>query len=308
LFERAQRRNAHDALADVEATIFLARKLAEAAPAFWASAMMRSSKSGVSSVLATDTPVLVFEHITGQPSAWFGQQINSNGVPSGDAIIARLGFDWSSAFSKDSEEALAIIRDTPGIVRNFRLNKAPVIFSAEEAELLFSLKPSLAELQQSITLRGRPDFWAKAGVEPPDNAVKNSGGELEQRIYEGFPSRDDQHLMAEFQRSKVGLAEISEKFEDQRLRLLAKRIVFVSTPEVLSPGEAERIEQGISIRRNGVAGKKVPWRTIGDAEDELRSLYDDPSYSIKRLRAIGEWLDQMKSLEPPSKLPAPTPT
>lgn len=300
--------NAHDALADVEATIFLARQLAEAAPAFWASAMMRSSKSGVSSVLAAETPVLVFEHIAGQPSAWFGQQIDSKNLSSRDAIIARLGFDWSSVFSKDSEEALAIIRDTPGIIRNLRLNKAPVIFSTEEAELLFSLKPSSAELEQSITLRSRPDLWAKARIETRDDAFKELGGELEQRIYEGFPSRSDQNLMTAFQLSSaIGRVEISDKFEDQRFRLLAKRIVFVATPELLNGREAERIEEGISIRRNGIAGKKVPWRTIGDAEDELRPLYDDPSFSIEQLRAIGEWLEQMKRHGLSSKLSTPTP-
>ena len=55
-------------------------------------------------------------------------------------------------------------------------------------------------------------------------------------MYEGFPSRADKGRMQAFHGSTwPERAELVETFEDDRLRELGRRIVFLEQPEVLRP-------------------------------------------------------------------------
>nr|WP_319484748.1 exonuclease domain-containing protein [uncultured Cohaesibacter sp.] len=68
--------NAHDALGDVEATIFLARKIAERAPDFWKTLSSRTSKSAVSSVLIPGKAVYILGNSARSPEMIWAQRVD----------------------------------------------------------------------------------------------------------------------------------------------------------------------------------------------------------------------------------------
>lgn len=97
--------NAHDALADVEATIFVAKLIRNGSPDLWNRAVANSSKSATSQKLSTSSPVLVFEHF-GRPMPWWGQRLDHEGSRGRNGRLVDLGRDWSSMDALTDEQLL----------------------------------------------------------------------------------------------------------------------------------------------------------------------------------------------------------
>jgi len=221
--------NAHDALNDVEATIFLAKMFAERLPDLWAALLKRSVKVEAASVALSEKPVLVFESTKGNSSAWFGQNVecNSSGTPS-QALIAKLGYDWCGI---GAGGVVKKIEETQKNTRLIALNKAPTVFTQEEAKQFFGLELSYEEQKQSSLLNGDT-----AACDAIVSTIKTNekkwpvGEELEQKIYEGFPSKKDEELAVSFRNAKPqDRAKIAHQFGEQKYRQLALRLLYGTT-------------------------------------------------------------------------------
>lgn len=258
---------AHDAMGDVEATLFLARKLAAHFPELWEPLVARASKTSLGALLKSGAPVFLFHHGGLPPMACY-HRIDVGGDRGSHAILARLGFDWAGS-GRPSPESFTPMRRA---LRRIALNKAPLLFTGAEAETIAGLAPSADEYAQATFLAGDTDYCLRLAelIEPFARPKTADGAQVEETIFDGFPSTDDERLMTEFHRVPTDeQLVIARKFGDSRLRRLAMRSLFVRAPDVLGRREQEQIQLGIKLRLNGDELGGNAWRSIADAIAEV---------------------------------------
>jgi exodeoxyribonuclease I len=113
---------------------------------------------------------------------------------------------------------------------------------------------------------------------------------VEERIYDGFPSRPDELLMQQFHRAPwEQRAGILDQAEDLRIRELGYRLIYTERPALLSEKKRTELDawHGQRLRPNF----EVPWLTISGALDEVeRELAegnDDRDFAFE----VKSWLE-----------------
>ncbi|AYM83783.1 putative Exodeoxyribonuclease I [Agrobacterium tumefaciens str. Kerr 14] len=283
--------NAHDAMGDVEATLFLAQKVAAHFPELWNALVSRSSKASSAALLESSAPVFMFHHGGTPPVACY-YRIDKGGGRQAHALLAPLGYDWAGTVGTPTERAMVI----RSLVRRIALNKAPLIFSLTEAYEIAGLVPSNAELEQADFLAGSPDYCSHICelIEPLERTVPPIDAQVEETIFNGFANLSDQNLMKDYhQATPQEQLDIARRFSDTRFRRLAMRFLFVCAPHVMSPRELEQIKLGIAQRLTGGIKSQHAWRSVADALDEFAS---NPELAkIAEAQGITAWLNERRS-------------
>ena len=97
---------------------------------------------------------------------------------------------------------------------------------------------------------------------------------VEQRIYDGFPSRDDEARLSAFHRQewpyRIGLIP---SMEDERYRELGERVIAVEQPRLLTGAQRSRWQAWRRERITAEGGSR--WLTVADAKAELDELNGD---------------------------------
>ena len=265
--------NAHDALADVEATIFIARILAEKCSELWRSNVASARKFDMASRLVPNEPFLFVEYFISGPSVWWGQRVDQHGASTSAASCLRLDANWNVIFTLDDEALANRLTASPKPLRDIALNKAPIVLDQSTAHSI-GFAPEADILSQSEFLASNEEACAKllqsaAALKEPWPEAEH----LEQRIFEGFPSREDSARMDEFHRADwPGKAGLIRSFEDERLQQLAQRIVYASAPEALSEADRTRMAAAIAGRLHDDHADPALWRTIPQAIEDLSEV------------------------------------
>lgn len=290
---------AHDALGDVEATIFLARCLAERAPQLWQIAVAAAPKSAVSEILALGEPALVVEYFAYGPSVWWGQRIDGQGSKASTASVARLDRDWASLRLQADAVLTETLQSSPKPLRQIALNKSPIVFSESQARIHWGFELEEEARRQSAFLKSNPGYCSQL-LETQGHGQDEweQAEHLEQMIFEGFPSRRDQSLMDTFHaadwRERAGLVR---QFEDTRFRQLAQRLVYLAAPELLAEEDVGRLRTAIATRLHAPSGSSTAWRTLSDAAKENETLRQDAGSSVLAAD-IDAWLASLAELYP----------
>lgn len=285
--------NAHDALADVEATIYMARLIRDRAPAVWDSLMPLVDKSEVQARVLSGQPLCLVQYHMGRPTV-----LPVVGCGQSHDNPSMLGvFD----LTKDPEPILqldidGLVKAMQGPDRAIRIvtsNKMPAVldmllgpdFGLAEAEVVYRASqivldgPFAARVGQALAQRYPP--WPSAEV-------------VEKRIYEGFSSRADEGRMQAFHSASwPERAELAETFEDDRLRELGRRIVFLEQPDVLRPELRQGLETWLRNRLHGREGVKAG-RTLYDALGELEEFPEGEH--VAALQDIRGWIETVVTL------------
>ena len=121
-------------------------------------------------------------------------------------------------------------------------------------------------------VREHPTFGVNVGRAVADRYPPfDAPAYVEQRIFEGFPSRADGSLMEAFHASPWSERQgIVSRLQDDRLRELGERLIYLESPDVLQEGIRRRYDDWRNARIH--AGPDVPWTTIGSAVEELTDL------------------------------------
>jgi len=281
--------NAHDALADVEATIYMARLIRDRAPAVWASLIPLIDKSEVQARVLSGQPLCLVEYHMGRstvrPVVGCGQS-QDNPTMLG---VFDLTKDPGPVLQMDVDDLVKAMQGPNRAIRIVTSNKMPAVvdiglgpdFGVSEDEFLRRASQIVqdgvfaARVGQALAQRYPP--W------PAEEVV-------EKRMYEGFPSRADEGRMQAFHAATwPERPELVETFEDDRLRELGRRIVFLEQPEVLRPEFHQGLETWLHNRLHGREGVEAG-RTIGDALAELEKTTDDEGDQAA-LTEIRDWLE-----------------
>lgn len=189
---------AHDALGDVEATIHIARQIAQRAPELWSELLANRDKGHVQAALETFQPLALVERFGGgMPGAMIGCFCgNSASNPNQAAFFELDAADPTGLLTAGDEAIFAAVDATPKIIRSLAINKSPALLSV--------LAPSAEQLRRAAVIAHAPEFRARVGRAlaarfPEDPA--SPAQPVEKQIYGGFYSHADKTLLAEFQRA-----------------------------------------------------------------------------------------------------------
>lgn len=287
------RHNAHSAIGDAEATLFLAQIIAKHIPELWRPLATRAFKAATGSILAFGSPIFLFHQSGGVSSFACCQRVDVTANKGPHAVLARLSYDWQASKGSISDIGSTEREGMRRELHRVALNKAPLVFTLTEAEALAGQVPTVAELAQSHFLANDEEFCIHLSElnALPTRVEAIQDKEVEETIFDGFPSFHDERLMDEFLRADLPeQAIIARDFADTRFRRLATRILYLSAQHLLTSREQEQMRLGIMRRLTAVRGDFHPWRSIPDA---LAELAFNSQQSLTPVYAeIAAWLQQ----------------
>ena len=267
--------DAHEAMADIEATIFVARLIRNRAPDIWNVMDRATTKNAVIANVETEALFTLTENYFGRNYSWLVTPCGQNPNDTGQLSVFDLAFDPDGYRRLSAEDLVAVLNAKPKVIRSLRANRQPIMMPADAAPdgtAALQIPPDERRRRVEV-IQGAPDFQARVGqAQALRFADRDPPAYVEQRIYDGFPNATDQALMEEFHRADWGeRSALAAQIEDPRISEFARRLIYFERPEMLSP--AHSAELGAWIAERVLAeDTSVPWMTVKKALRETDAL------------------------------------
>lgn len=241
---------AHDAMADVKATVLLCRRVRDEAPEVWNRFVRFSNKKVVVDFVGSAEAFWLAEFFANEafhsPVVCIGNGSDNN---------LRLCFNLEcdpAELAQLTDEALAErLQAKSSPIRQVRVNAAPAIGPLFEApDAVFSIELDLAD-ERAERLLGDRELVARLATayyagRPPWPVSPYAEGRM---ISGSFPDYADQERMAEFHQAGWDeRAALAERFDDERLRALGRRLVYFGSRSVLDDAIRSGVERELAER------------------------------------------------------------
>jgi len=262
--------NAHDALGDVEATIHIARLIAQRAPTLWTELLANRDKAHVLHSLEAFQPMALIERFGGgPPRATIGCYCGTSASnPNQAAFVDLDAADPADLLAADDAALFAAVDATPKIIRAFSINKSPALLPVPA--------PSAEQIRRAQVIATAPEFRARVGRALAARFVADPAvptPPVEKQIYGGFYSHADKALLTEFQHADWRRRqEIVATLTDPRLRQLGRRLVAFHAPELLSTEERGQYDAWLKERWSAPAVPEVEWTGLAKAQGALAEI------------------------------------
>lgn len=266
---------AHDALADVRATIHLARLLMTQAPTVWSAGMRFSQKAAVIDYVSSERMFCWCEFYGGNPYAWLVTPIGTNAENKAEYYVYDLQLDPTTLERLDDKRLSARLARSPKPVRRLKTNAAPMLtaiedapaFTAATALSLDELERRADYLEQNENFRSRLIATLESGRE-----LREPSPHVELQIYDGFWSKSDKFLMESFHAMPwEKRPTLAQSFQDPRLKIIASQLIHAERPDLLDEADRTARDRLLARRVLGLDGD-VPWLTIPKAIEEVESM------------------------------------
>lgn len=281
--------NAHDALADVEATIFITKKLKDQDPEFYEKLILTQDKDFVESQLRSFQPMgVTLRFGGGLPKTYRGCYCGTNSRNKNE--IGFVPFDGISAqelVGFNDTEIQAAIDQSPKIIRPLRLNNAETFMALEDS--------TPEELEFCNIVSQSSEFLARFGKILPQR-FKDDDTEIdlpiEEKIYGGFYSNYDQDLLREFQTADWNQRQdIAERFDDKRLVQLGRRIITFYASHLISDVQREAFKRFVYEKWTNT-DNKPGWTTIETLKQDLADMESKQAASSQYLHELKEFYSE----------------
>lgn len=262
--------NSHDALSDVEATIFLMNEMRKRASALVDNLIETRAKSYIKSLIESGRPLKVTLRYGGPPKTVVGSFC-------GYQKDNRNSFGFLDLYQNNTEQLLSASYDevyeaatkSPQRIKCLALNKADTI------RLVDNPDDELIQLSHKVAIN--QDFQFLVG-EALSNRFLNAEGEsktVEEQIYDGFTSSQDKTVIFTFNETTWSERQyLIEKFEDQRLKTLARRLITFYGPQTNYENWNNKYTDYLRIKWIESSSEKE-WNTLSNYEAELNKLIED---------------------------------
>ncbi len=276
--------NAHDALGDVEATIYLCKLIRDRAPGLWSSFLRFSRKSAVQAHLMREPIVSVSDFFYGRPYSWLATAIGRNPENDNEVCVVDLAQEPEALIDLSDAALAAHLSRSPKPARWVRCNACPVIMPFEEAPSIAVAKrinPDELYRRSQVfrtnkSLADRLLTALTVAREPREPAIY-----VEEQIYDGFYSDDDQELMALFHELTWDKrVELAPQFKDVRLQKIALRLIFVEAPDALPDQLRLAQELEFAARLTG-SDRDAAWLTLPKAMEETNNMLESADLSAR---------------------------
>ncbi len=272
------RNRAHDAIADVEATIFLCRRLIDRAPEVWSAFMRFSQKAAVIDHVAAEPIFCLTDFYFGTAYSWIVTVIGAKSDNPAEFYAYNLAIEPELLAALGEKELHDRLATSPKPVRRLRSNASPIIMPIESAPAIATAAQlGIEELtRRAEFLRNDEDFRNRliAGFELTREAPELSP-HVERQLYDSFFPKEDEPLIERFH--AVPWEErppIVRAFTDRRLRIIGQRLIYLERPDLLTDAERTRYERAIATRITK-DDPEVPWLTLPQAVIDLDALIAD---------------------------------
>ena len=157
--------------------------------------------------------------------------------------------------------------------------------------------PSAEHRQRAQFIADHPDFQTHVSTLLSER-LKAMGEQdvvsVEGKIYQGFYSANDKHLLAQFQNASWGERhQMLSQFHDQRLQELGLRLIATNAPELLSVAQRQVFAQAWSNKWKSEDSRDKPWMTTARFHRELAEIQKEGLYDENRINALKAFLDKL---------------
>ena len=280
--------HAHEALADTGATLNVARLLRQRAPAIW-DALIANARKSQPLRLIENNPVLVLsETFGGSHYTMVVAPIAVNAANANEWAVFDLQFEPANFLDASDDDLRAAINGTVKAIRRLSVNAQPRLLPLEFApeDVRGGCLPNSTYQDRARQLREHPTFRQRLRRLLGDRyADQPAATQIEQRIYDGFPSPTDEARMASFhQKDWDDRAGIVTTIDDDRYRQLGHRIIAAECPQRLT---AQQLEQWRAWRRERLLTTgDTPWLTVPRALKEIEELIETATAEQRRQLVI----------------------
>jgi len=260
--------NAHDALGDVEATIFILNKIKTKAPNLYDQLIETRNKSYNLRLLSSFKPVEVTFRFGGHlPKTYVGCLCS---IPSS---INRVGFfdlnqsDPMDVILGDNELIEAAMQKSPQRIRNFAINQADTIRPAkntnDEWDHICSVIEENIEFRKIVS-----DYVINRYESEEDDNDKT----IEEKIYGEFYSNEDKSILEQFQlASWEERLNLLSRLSDERLIQLGRRLIAFNAPKLLTQKEHDAFDTYLKHKWES-EDEKAEWITTIKVKEQLEEL------------------------------------
>ncbi len=266
---------AHDALGDVEATIFICRLIMEKAPDIWSSFMKFSTKSSVVDYITEEKLFGLTEFYFGNPHSWMVTTLGQNQKNKAEWYAYDLSVAPESLLGLSDTQLTNRLGKSPKPIRRLKSNAAPILFAADDALGICSgLNCGLEELERRADMVQSHAELSKRLVSIFESTKEDYpiSPHVEKQIYDGFTTKSDERLLDQFH--EVDWSQryaIVEKLQDLRLKVLGIRLIYLERPDLLNEMVRQEHELAAAKRLMGLDAE-VTWLTLPQALKELDEM------------------------------------
>jgi exodeoxyribonuclease I len=250
---------AHDAIADVIATVGLCRHVYKSSSELWQRFVRFSKKATVGEFVESEYGFFLTE--------FFGNEAYHTPVvclgPDPDQPNVRLCLrldEVSDDLSFFADEALhGYLSGRPSPIRKLRINAGPVLTPFYDASEMMLKGSNIDELEDRARRIKEDAAFCSRTVSSyvSTRELQVPSIHLEGRIYDGFPGLDDERRAASFHSASWPEAlAIVQSLEDERLRYFGLRLIYFGGRDVMSNSLRLDVERELTDRLviDGVGG------------------------------------------------------
>ncbi len=264
--------DAHDALADVKATVELARLLRRDVPDIWEQMALNATKKTALEFMKRNNVFCAAESNFGNHSCHLVSAISAS--DDGRMAVFDMAHAPAAYFEASVNEIIELMKGPNRIIRTIAANKQPMIFDTNIGYTLLDTAqfPKDVLVKHVQEIRAATEFRSRVAEALAQYYEDQEPSEhIEEHIYKGFPSRNDAQLMEQFHRSPhPQKLAICEKFEDPRFGEFGLRLIYADNPDHLPKSHREKLEARLYARHH--EQDKTPWMTYSKAAGELADL------------------------------------
>jgi exodeoxyribonuclease I len=295
--------DAHEALADAGATLAIAQLLKQGAPRIWRALVANAKKARILQLIENNLVLLLCETFGGTPYNMIVAPISTNRSNPKEWAVFDLQYDPERLVIADDETLRDAIDGRIKMIRRVSVNAHPPLLSTEftPAYVRGGRLPMETYLERARKVREHWNFQQRISQLLAERYADQSPGiYVEQRIYDGFPSRDDEARLATFHRYEwPARIDLISSIEDERYRELGERVIAVEQPQLLT---ATQLAQWKTWRRERIlASGDTPWLTVTDAMAKLdefaETMYGEQDQQLSDIKNLLTSLEAKCRLE-----------
>jgi exodeoxyribonuclease-1 len=245
---------AHDAMADVVATVDLCRLVFQRSPELWQRFVRFSNKATVADFVEAEDGFVFTEFFGGQAYHTTAVCIGRDPGQANGRLCLSLGEDVEPLAAMNDVELQSRLSNKPSPVRRVRINGAPTLtelFAAPDHILngasIDDIERRARRVKDDARLRARLVAAYIASREPYPLSPH-----IEERIYNSFPGPSDEMRMVAFHDAPWGeRIAIVQSFDDERLRWFGLRLIYFEARSVLPPLLRAEVESRLADQLTG---------------------------------------------------------
>ena len=259
--------NAHDALGDVEATIFILNIIKTKAPELYKQLIETRDKTYNLRLLSSFKPVEVTFRFGGHlPKTYTGCLCS---IPSNNNRVGFFDLDQPDPMDVilgENELIEAAMQKSPQRIRNLAINQADTIRPAKNTNDEWD--HICAVIEDNIDFR---KTVSECIIDRYESDEDDDEKTIEEKIYGGFYSNEDTSILEQFQLcSWEERLNLLSKFSDERLKQLGRRLIAFNAPELLTTKEQDAFNA--YLKNKWTTDEETEWTTIKNIKEQLDKL------------------------------------